>query len=103
MTYIEYLNDFNRWIETDIPTDKTIILYYGLLGTFNHRRWPRWTGVDMARLLGKLCREDKSLRLCGITGGTKDIVSTILNCVFFWKFYQKVLPAEEFPSVEETI
>ncbi len=32
-----------------------------------------------------------------------DIVSTILNCVFFWKFYQKVLPAEEFPSVEETI
>lgn len=28
----------------------------------------------MARLLGKLCREDKSLRLCGITGGTKDNV-----------------------------
>jgi hypothetical protein len=49
--YFEYLNDFNRWLETNSPTDKTLILYYGLLNTFNQRRWTEWTGIDTQRLM----------------------------------------------------
>lgn len=63
LTYIEYLNGFTRWIETDSPTDKVIILYYGLLSTFNHRRWPRWTGVDTQRLMMLARTSDKKTAL----------------------------------------
>lgn len=63
MTYIDYLNDFNRWIETDSPTDKMVILYYGLLSTFNQRRWPRWTGVDTQRLMILARTSDKKTAL----------------------------------------
>ena len=63
LTYIEYLNNFNRWIETDSPTDKVIILYYGLLSTFNYRRWPRWTGVDTQRLMMLARTSDKKTAL----------------------------------------
>lgn len=51
VTYMEYLNLFNQWLEDDNPTDKAIVLYYGLLNTFNRRRWPRWAGVDTQRLM----------------------------------------------------
>lgn len=51
MTYIDYLNLFNQWIEDDNPTDKAIILYYSLLNMFNRRGWPRWAGVDTQRLM----------------------------------------------------
>ena len=52
MTYIDYLNGFNQWLEqADSPTDKAIILYYGLLNTFNRRGWPRWAGVDTQQLM----------------------------------------------------
>lgn len=51
MTYIDYLNDFNRFLEDDNPTDKVIVLYYALLNMFNRRGWPRWAGVDTQRLM----------------------------------------------------
>ena len=51
MTYIEYLNDFNQWLEEDNPTDNVIILYYAFLNMFNRRGWPRWAGVDTRRLM----------------------------------------------------
>lgn len=51
MTYIEYLNAFNQWLEEDNPTDNAIILYYAFLNMFNRRGWPRWAGVDTRRLM----------------------------------------------------
>ena len=40
-----------------------IILYYGLLNTFNHRRWPRWAGVDTQRLMLLARTSDKKTAL----------------------------------------
>ena len=51
MTYIDYLNQFNRWLEDDNPTDKVIVLYYAMLNLFNRRGWPRWAGVDTQHLM----------------------------------------------------
>ncbi len=51
MTYIEYLNRFNRRLEQDSLTDKAIILYYAMLDMFNRRGWPRWASVDTLTLM----------------------------------------------------
>ena len=52
MTYIEYLNQFDRWLEqADSITDKSVVLYYALLSMFNRRGWPVWAGVDTHRLM----------------------------------------------------
>jgi len=51
VNYIKYLNDFNKWLEEDSPTDKAVILYYAMLNMFNRRGWPRWAGVDTQRLM----------------------------------------------------
>lgn len=52
MTYIEYLNQFDRWLEqADSITDKSVVLYYALLSMFNRRGWPVWAGVDTQRLM----------------------------------------------------
>lgn len=61
MTYIDYLNDFNQWLEDDNPTDKAVVLYYGLLSTFNRRGWPRWAGVDTQRLMILARTSDKKV------------------------------------------
>ncbi len=50
MTYIDYINRFNQWIEEAHPPDKTVILYYGLLHLFNRRGWPEWAGIDSRQL-----------------------------------------------------
>lgn len=63
MTYIDYMNSFNRWLETDSPTDKVIILYYGLLNTFNRRGWPGWAGIDTQRLMILAQTTDKKTAL----------------------------------------
>lgn len=51
MGYIDYVNDFNRFIEDASFTDKAIVLYHALLDLFNRRRWPEWTPVDTQRLM----------------------------------------------------
>lgn len=61
VTYIDYLNDFNQWLEADNPTDKVVVLYYGLLSTFNRRGWPRWAGVDTQRLMILARTSDKKV------------------------------------------
>lgn len=63
MSYIDFLNAFNDWIEEDNPTDKVVILYYGLLNTFNRRRWPEWAGVDTQRLMVLARTTDKKSAL----------------------------------------
>ena len=63
MGYIDYMNVFNRWLEADSPTDKVIILYYGLLNTFNRRGWPVWAGIDTQRLMILARTTDKKTAL----------------------------------------
>lgn len=70
MTYIEYLNQFNRWVEDNNPTDKVIVLYYGLLNLFNRRRWPEWAGIDRRCLLMLARTSDK-----GVAHRARDILA----------------------------
>ena len=55
MTYIDYLNDFNRWLETnDLPCNSQL-MYFKLLHIFNRAGWPKSVQVDnlrMALLIG---------------------------------------------------
>ena len=52
MTYIDYLNQFDRWLEqADRVADKSVVLYYAFLSMFNRRGWPTWAGVDTQRLM----------------------------------------------------
>lgn len=61
MGYIDYMNTFNRWIEEGRPSDKAIVLYYGLLNLFNQRRWPEQTAIDNPRLLSLTRTTDKGV------------------------------------------
>lgn len=51
MTYIDYINQFNRWKENSSPSDKAIILYFAFLEVFNQRRWPSMAVIDTPRLM----------------------------------------------------
>lgn len=50
MTYIDYLNNFNRWIENNHLTLPAQVLYFRLLNVFNRAGWPEWVPVDTIRL-----------------------------------------------------
>lgn len=50
MTYIDYLNEFNRWIENNHLTLPAQVLYFRLLNVFNRAGWPEWVPVDTIRL-----------------------------------------------------
>lgn len=60
MTYIDYLNDFNRWLETnDLPCNSQL-MYFKLLYIFNRAGWPESVQVDnlrMAILIGAESKE----------------------------------------------
>lgn len=51
MTYIDYLNDFNQWLETNALPASSQLMYYKLLHVFNRAGWPEDVGVDHLRLM----------------------------------------------------
>ena len=51
MTYIEYLNAFNQWLETNALPTSSQLMYYKLLHVFNRAGWPEDVGVDNLRLM----------------------------------------------------
>lgn len=51
MSYIDYLNQFSRWLKNHTATDKAIVLYVGMLMMFNERFWPEWAGVTTEQLM----------------------------------------------------
>jgi len=51
VTYIDYLNDFNQWLETNALPASSQLLYYKLLYVFNRAGWPEDVGVDNLRLM----------------------------------------------------
>lgn len=50
MTYIDYLNAFNQWLETNPLPVSSQLLYYKLLYVFNRAGWPEEVGVDNLRV-----------------------------------------------------
>ena len=51
MTYIDYLNDFNRWIKSNFLPGSSRLLYYAILSVFNETGWPESIQVDNYRLM----------------------------------------------------
>lgn len=50
MTYIDYLNYFNQWLETNALPASSQLMYFKLLNIFNRAGWPEYVGVDTLRL-----------------------------------------------------
>ena len=50
MTYIDYLNRFNCWLETNALPAHSQLMYFKLLNVFNRAGWPKDVGVDNRRM-----------------------------------------------------
>ena len=51
MTYIDYLNSFHQWLETNALPVSSQLMYFKLLNVFNRAGWPEDVGVDNLRLM----------------------------------------------------
>ena len=59
MTYIDYLNHFNLWLESNALEASAQLMYFKLLNVFNRAGWPDTVQVDnrrMERLLGGVAK-----------------------------------------------
>ena len=54
MSYIELINAFEIWLETNYLPVASQLLWYKLIGLFNRDGWPEWVSVDNQRLMAKL-------------------------------------------------
>lgn len=50
MTYIDYLNRFNLWLESNALDAVSMTMYYRLLHIFNRAGWPETIQVDNLRM-----------------------------------------------------
>ena len=50
MTYIEYLNGFNRWLESNVLPGNAQLMFFKFLDVFNRAGWPEYVQVDNLRL-----------------------------------------------------
>ena len=63
MTYIERLNDFNQWLESNTLPGNAQLLFFRLLNIFNRAGWPEQVQVDTRRLtLLADCEKDAAYR-----------------------------------------
>ena len=51
MTYIDRLNEFNRWLESNALPGNAQLMYFRLLNVFNRAGWPESVQVDTLRLM----------------------------------------------------
>ena len=51
MTYIDRLNAFNRWLESNALPGNAQLMYFKLLNVFNRAGWPESVQVDTLRLM----------------------------------------------------
>ena len=51
MTYIDYLNDFNRWLESNRLPASSQLLYFKILDVFNRTGWQTLVQVDNRRIM----------------------------------------------------
>ena len=51
MTYIDLINAFERWLETNYLPISSQLLWYKLISLFNRCGWSEWVTVDNQRLM----------------------------------------------------
>ena len=59
MTYLDYLNDFHRWLESGTLPGSSQLMYFKLLNVFNRAGWPEYVGVDNLRMMVMIGAESK--------------------------------------------
>lgn len=52
MSYIDLINAFERWLETNYLPVPSQLLWYKLIALFNRCAWAEWITVDNYRLMG---------------------------------------------------
>lgn len=60
MNYLEEINRFERWLETNYLPAPSQLLWYKLLALFNRCGWAEWITVDNQRLMGLIQCESKN-------------------------------------------
>ena len=69
MTYIDYLNDFNRWLESGNLPGGSQLMYFKLLNVFNRAGWPEYVQVDNLRMMLMIGVESSSCSCKGKVSG----------------------------------
>lgn len=59
MTYLDWLNDFNRWLENNNLAANSQLMYFKLLHIFNRLGWPETIQVDNLRMMFLIGAESK--------------------------------------------
>lgn len=63
MTYIDRLNSFNRWLESNALPGNAQLMYFKLLNVFNRAGWPESVQIDTLRLMQLVgCQKDAAFR-----------------------------------------
>lgn len=63
MTYLERLNEFNQWLESNPLPGNAQLLFFRLLNVFNRAGWPELVQVDTLRLMLMTdCSKDAAYR-----------------------------------------
>lgn len=52
MQYIDLINAFNKWCETNYLPSSSQLLWFKLVAIFNSSGWCEWISVDNLRLMG---------------------------------------------------
>ncbi len=60
MNYLEEINRFERWLETNYLPAPSQLLWYKLLALFNRCGWAEWITVDNQRLMGLIQCKSKN-------------------------------------------
>lgn len=65
MTYIDLINAFEKWLETNYLPSSAQLLWYKLIALFNKAGWSEWVTVDNYRLMSVMQMEsEKTLIRC---------------------------------------
>ena len=65
MSYIDLINAFERWLETNYLPSSAQLLWYKLTAIFNKAGWCEWVTVDNHRLMSVMQMEsEKTLIRC---------------------------------------
>lgn len=65
MTYLDHINSFNQWCESNYLPSLAQLMYFRLLSIFNKAGWCEWVQVDNLRLMALIDvkREQKVIEL----------------------------------------
>ena len=65
MTYIDLINAFEKWLETNYLQSSAQLLWYKLIALFNRAGWSEWVTVDNHRLMSMMqMNSEKTLIRC---------------------------------------